>query len=66
MTNTLLKPSELSQRLKRTSALSSQQLGWNGILVEQNHYSSIPYKAEEKELPALSDHWLILPMGYPS
>jgi AraC family transcriptional regulator len=66
MTNTLLKPNELSQRLNRTSALSSQQLGWNGILVEQNHYSSIPYKAEEKELPALSDHWLILPMGYPS
>ncbi|MBW4536490.1 MAG: AraC family transcriptional regulator [Pleurocapsa minor HA4230-MV1] len=66
MTNTLLKPSELSQRLNRTSALSSQQLGWNGILVEQHQYSSIPDKAEEKELPALSDHWLILPLGHPS
>lgn len=66
MANTLLNPSELSQRLNRTSALSSQQLGWNGILVEQHHYSSIPYKAEEKELPGLSDHWLILPMGYPT
>jgi AraC family transcriptional regulator len=66
MTNTLLKPNELIQRLNRTAALSSQQLGWNGILIEQHHYASIPGKTEEKELPALSDHWLILPMGQPS
>jgi AraC family transcriptional regulator len=66
MTQTLLKPSELSQRLNRTSALSSRQLGWNGILVEQHHYSSTLYQAEEKELPGLSDHWLILPMGHPT
>ncbi len=66
MTNNLLKPSELIQRLNRTSGLSSRQLGWDGILVEQHRYASIPGKTEEKELPALSDHWLILPMGHPS
>jgi AraC family transcriptional regulator len=66
VTENLLKPSELSQRLKRIPLLSSQQIGWNGILVEQHEYSSISSKTEEKELPALSDHWLILPLGHPS
>jgi AraC family transcriptional regulator len=66
MPNTLLKPNELNQQLNRTPVLSSQQLGWDGILVEQHSYSSIPYKAEEKELPALSNHWLILPMSHPT
>ncbi len=66
MANALLQPSELIQRLNRTSALSSRQLGWNGILVEQHHYSSVPGETEEKELPALSDHWLILPQGHPT
>lgn len=62
MTNTLLKPSELIQQLNRTQMLSSQQMGWNSILVEQHHYPIIP---GEKELPALSDHWLILSLGSP-
>ncbi|CAA9348198.1 hypothetical protein AVDCRST_MAG94-2655 [uncultured Leptolyngbya sp.] len=66
MTNTLLKPSELNQQFQRTPTLSSRQMGWHGILVEQHHYTSIPDKTEEKELPALSDHWLILPMGSPT
>jgi AraC family transcriptional regulator len=66
VTENLLKPSELSQRLKRTPLLSSQQIGWNGILVEQYQYSSTSGKIEEKELPALSDHWLILPLGHSS
>jgi AraC family transcriptional regulator len=66
MANTLLRASELSQRLHRTPVLSSRQMGWNGILVEQHQYSSIPGKTEEKELPALSDHWLILPLGHPT
>lgn len=66
MTNTLLKPSELNQRLQRRLTLSSRQMGWNGILVEQHDYTSIPGKIEEIELPALSDHWLILPMGHPT
>jgi AraC family transcriptional regulator len=66
VTENLIKPSELSQRLKRIPLLSSQQIGWNGILVEQHEYSSTSGKIEEKELPALSDHWLILPLGHPS
>jgi AraC family transcriptional regulator len=61
----LLKPSELSQRLKGTSVLSSRQIGWNGILVEQYQHYPSPGKTEEKEIPALSDHWLILPLGHP-
>jgi AraC family transcriptional regulator len=65
VTENLLKPSELSQWLKGTPVLSSQQIGWNGILVEQYQYFSIPGKTEEKEIPALSDHWLILPLGHP-
>lgn len=40
-------------------------MGWNGILVEQHQYPSRG-KTEEKELPALSDHWLILPLGHPT
>ncbi|WP_317112202.1 AraC family transcriptional regulator [Chroococcidiopsis sp. SAG 2025] len=66
MTNTLLKPSELNQRLQRTLTLSSLQMGWNGILVEQHDYTPTPGKIEEIKLPALSDHWLILPMGHPT
>jgi AraC family transcriptional regulator len=66
VTEKLLTPSELSQRLERTPLLSSQQIGWNGILVEQYQYSSTSCKIEEKELPALSDHWLILPLGHSS
>jgi AraC family transcriptional regulator len=66
MTNNLLKPSELIQRLNRTPVLSSWQMGWNGILVEQHRFSSFSLEIEEKEVPALSDHWLILPMGHPT
>ncbi|HEY9771166.1 MAG TPA: hypothetical protein V6C71_22175 [Coleofasciculaceae cyanobacterium] len=53
VTENLLKPSELSQRLKGTSVLSSQQIGWNGILVEQYQYYPSPGKTEEKEIPGL-------------
>lgn len=36
VTGNLVSPLELNQRLnKKTLMLSSQQLGWNGILVEQ-------------------------------
>jgi AraC family transcriptional regulator len=42
--------------------LSSQQMGWNGILVEQ--YQNLPTLGEG-EVSALSDHWLILPLGQP-
>jgi AraC family transcriptional regulator len=66
VTGNLLRASELSQWLNRTPVLSSRQMGWNGILVEQHQYSSTPGKTEEKELPALFDHWLILPLGHPT
>lgn len=66
MTSNLVSSIELSQRLNRTLVLSSRQMNWNGILVEQHQYSSTPGKTEEKELPALSDHWLILPLGHPT
>lgn len=65
MASNLISSIELSQQLNVTPILSSRQMGWNGILVEQHQYSS-PSKTEEKKLPALSDHWLILPLGRPT
>lgn len=65
VTENFLKPNELSQRLKGTSVLSSQQIGWNGILVEQYQYDPSLGKIEEKEIPGLLDHWLILPLEHP-
>jgi len=53
---------ELDQHLNKTVVLSSRQMGWNGILVEQYQNSST---LREKELPALSDHWFVLPVGHP-
>jgi AraC family transcriptional regulator len=41
-------------------------LGWDGILFEQHHYSIPSSAKEEREISALSDHWLILPMGHPT
>jgi AraC family transcriptional regulator len=66
LTKNFISPLELNQRLNITPMLSSQQIGWNGILVEEYQYYSIPSKTEEKEIPALSEHWLILPLGSPS
>ena len=43
--------------------LSSRQLNWNGILVEQCQYSPSPNEAKS---PALSNHRLILPLGSPA
>ena len=43
--------------------LSSRQLNWNGILVEQCQYSPSPNEAKS---PALSNHRLILPLGPPA
>jgi AraC family transcriptional regulator len=64
VTGSLPKSSELSQRLNNKSLLLSSRLrGWNGILVEQYQNSSTP--PPEQELPALSAHWLILPLGHP-
>ena len=65
VTESLTKSSELSQIFNNKSLLLSSQLrGWNGILVEQYQNFSIP--PAEKELPALSSHWLILPLGHSS
>jgi AraC family transcriptional regulator len=56
MTNNLLNPSELIQRLnQKTLVSSSRQLCWNGILVEQYQDFS---NSIEVEFPATSDHWL--------
>lgn len=35
MNNSSVDPIELAQRMKKTLVLSSRQLSWNGILVEQ-------------------------------
>jgi AraC family transcriptional regulator len=64
VTGNLLKSIELSQWMNKTVVLSSQQIGWNGMLVEQCQSSST--SSSEIELPALSDHWLNLPMGHPA
>lgn len=61
----LLRPSELNQRLNKTPMLSSQQMGWNGILVEQYHYSPNSPISGEKELPTFSARRLILPLKHP-
>ena len=35
MNNSFVDPIKLAQRMKKTLVLSSRQLSWNGILVEQ-------------------------------
>jgi AraC family transcriptional regulator len=63
VTGSLLRPSELNHRLNnKTLVLSSRQMDWNGILIEQYQNSLTP---GEVELPALSNHWLKLPLGHP-
>jgi AraC family transcriptional regulator len=63
VTGSLLRPSELNHRLNnKTLVLSSRQMDWNGILIEQYQNSLTP---DEVELPALSNHWLKFPLGQP-
>ena len=63
MVGNLSELSELSQQFHhKTLVLSSWQMNWNGILVEQ--YQSLPDPAA-RNLPVLSSHWLILPLGHP-
>ncbi len=51
----------ISQRFDQTTPiLSSRQMGWNGIVVEQYQHLSSSF---EVEFPALCDHWLVLPLG---
>jgi AraC family transcriptional regulator len=63
VTGNFVNSSEVNQRLNKTIVLSSRQLGWDGILVEQSQSSSSSF---EMELPAISDHWLNLPLGKPT
>lgn len=59
----LPKAIELGQRFDHTTpVLSSRQMDWSGILVEQYQHLSNSF---EVELPAPSDHWLVLPLGQP-
>jgi AraC family transcriptional regulator len=54
---------ELGQRFDNTTpVLSSRQMGWNGILVEQYQHLSNSF---EVEFPAPLDHWLVLPLRQP-
>lgn len=62
MTSNPISSVEPDQWLNKSLALSSQQMGWNGILVQQ--YQSFP-TSTEVEIPALSNHWLNLPLGNP-
>jgi AraC family transcriptional regulator len=61
VTGNFVSPSELSHRSNQTVVLSSRQLGWNGILVEQCQSSS--NSSFEMELPAISDHLAQLTVG---
>jgi AraC family transcriptional regulator len=63
MTSNLLNSLELSQRFNKPLMLSSRQMNWNGVLVEQ---CQSPVSTYEAELPALSDHWLSLHIGNPA
>lgn len=62
MIKNLLRSSESHPESHKTLVLSSRQLGWNGVLVEQYQYSADP---SETDRPPRSDHWLNLPLGHP-
>ncbi|MBD1866103.1 helix-turn-helix transcriptional regulator [Cyanobacteria bacterium FACHB-471] len=63
LTGNLPQLGELRQRFDHTTpVLSSRQMGWNGISVEQYHHLSSSF---EVEFPAPSDHWLVLPLETP-
>ncbi|MBW4507941.1 MAG: AraC family transcriptional regulator [Scytonematopsis contorta HA4267-MV1] len=69
MMKNFVKAFELNQRLNeslglnQSPMLSSRQMNWNGILVEQCQSSSTSF---EIEVPAVSDHWLNLHLGNPA
>jgi AraC family transcriptional regulator len=63
MASNQLNSLELCQRFNKPLMLSSRQMNWNGILVEQ---CQSPVSTYEVELPALSDHWLSLHLGHPT
>jgi AraC family transcriptional regulator len=65
MTSNLMSAIELQQRLNKSLVSSSQSLGWSGVLVQQYQYSSSATVCE-MDIPALSEHWLNLPLGNPA
>ena len=62
MKSTLFNSIEPDQWLNKSLVLSSQQIDWNGISVQQ--YQSFP-TSTEVEIPARAHHWLNLPLGRP-
>ncbi len=62
VTGNLVQSIDLTQRMNKTLVSSSRHLDWNGILVEQYQPLATPSSIE---LPALSDHWLSLPLEKP-
>ena len=65
MIGNLISALELQQRLNKSLVSSSQSLGWSGVLVQQYQYPSSSTVCE-MEIPALSEHWLNLPLGNPA
>ena len=65
MISNLMSASELQQRLNKSLVSSSQSLGWSGVLVQQYQYPSSSTVCE-MQVPALSEHWLNLPLGNPA
>lgn len=65
MISNLMSAIDLQQRLNKSLVSSSQSLGWSGVLVQQYQYPSSSTVCE-MEVPALSDHWLNLPLGNPA
>jgi AraC family transcriptional regulator len=63
VTSNLLSPLGINRQFDKSLMLSSQPMGWNGILVEQ--YQIPPISCCEASLPALSAHWLNFPLGQP-
>jgi AraC family transcriptional regulator len=59
MTSTMISALAPNQRLNQSLVFSSQQRDWNGVLV--HHYQNAP-KLIETQAPALSNHWIQLPL----
>jgi AraC family transcriptional regulator len=59
MTSSMISVLAPNQRLNQSLVFSSQQRDWNGVLV--HHYQNAP-KLLETQAPALSNHWIQLPL----
>lgn len=59
MTSTMISALAPNQQLNQSLVFSSQQRDWNGVLV--HHYQNAP-KLIETQAPALSNHWIQLPL----